>query len=130
MMLKKRKFIIGGLVICLALFFLGYMGFMGGMTYYYEVGEFISQGGSADSQTVRVNGLVATDIERDGFDLSFTLLDATGSETSLPVVYHGVVPDSFGAGNQIVVEGKYTDGTFQASAILTKCSSRYEPEKG
>ncbi len=129
-MIKKRKFIIGGLAICLALLFLGYMGFMSGMTYYYEVGELLDQASSASGQTVRVSGLVASGIDRDGFDLRFTLLDNTGREASLPVAYHGVVPDSFGAGRQVVVEGKYADGIFEASAILAKCSSRYVPEKG
>ena len=127
-MFRKKRFFIGGLIICLAIVFLGYVGFMGGMTYYYEVGELLDQAGSIAGQTVRVSGKVAPDAKQEGLELRFTLLDNTGREASLPVVYQGAVPDTFKVGIQIVAEGKYTDsGTFEADSILTKCSSRYVP---
>ncbi len=127
-MIRKRRFIIGGLIICLAVAFLGYMAFMSGVTYYYEVGELLDQASSASGQTVRVSGQVAPDVEREGLELRFTIIDNTGRDASLPVVYQGVVPNTFKVGNQVVVEGKYTaGGIFEAEAILTKCSSRYVP---
>lgn len=126
-MIRKRRFLIGGLIICLSVVFLGYMAFMSGVTYYYEVGELLDQASSA-SGTVRVSGQVAPDVEREGFELRFTIIDNTGRDASLPVVYQGVVPNTFKVGNQVVVEGKYTaGGIFEAEAILTKCSSRYVP---
>ena len=132
MMIRKKRFIIGGLIICLALVFLGYMAFMSGVTYYYEVGELLDQGGSITGQTVRVSGKVAPDVEQEGggLTLRFTITDNTGVDASLPVVYQGVAPDTFGVGKQVVVEGQYTnDGIFEAQAILAKCSSRYVPEE-
>ena len=42
-MLKKKKYLIGGLILIAALIFLGYLGFMGGLTYYYEVDELLDE---------------------------------------------------------------------------------------
>jgi cytochrome c-type biogenesis protein CcmE len=128
-MFRKKEFLIGGLIIGLAVVFLGYVGFMGGMTYYYEVGELLDQANSIIGQTVRISGKVAPDAEQTSLELKFTLLDNTGRDASLPVLYQGAVPDTFRVGIQIVAEGKYTaSGIFEADAILTKCSSRYVAE--
>jgi cytochrome c-type biogenesis protein CcmE len=125
---KNKRFLIGGLILISALVFLGYVGFMGGVTYYYEVDELLDQTDSLSGQTVRVSGNVADDVERDGLELRFTILDTTGSGASLPVVYSGAVPDTFKVGNQVVVEGEYTAaGIFEADAIIVKCGSKYEP---
>ena len=130
-MLKKKKYLIGGLILIAALIFLGYLGFMGGLTYYYEVGELLDKANSISGQTVRVSGNVADDVVRDGLEMRFTILDMSNSETSLPVVYSGAVPDTFKVGNQVVVEGKYTTttGIFEAEAIIVKCGSKYIPEE-
>jgi cytochrome c-type biogenesis protein CcmE len=59
--------------------------------------------------------------------MHFTISDNTDKEVSLPVVYHGTVPDTFKVGRQVVLEGHYKDDVFTAKSILTKCASRYEP---
>ena len=47
-----------------------------------------------------------------------------------PVVFVGPIPDTMENGETVVVEGKYTrEGVFNASNILVKCPSKYEPEK-
>ena len=58
----------------------------------------------------------------------FTLTGSEQSQStvSLPVTYQGTVPDAFKEGIEVVVEGKYNNGTFWASNILTKCPSKYE----
>jgi cytochrome c-type biogenesis protein CcmE len=127
-MKKYKKLIIGGIIILIALLVLGYAAFMGGNTYYYEVGEFLDKGNSVVNQTSRVSGLVAEGTYKDGFTLHFALDDMTGRDASLSVVYNGSVPDTFKVGQQVVVEGKLMlDGTFEASQIIIKCSSKYEP---
>ena len=130
-MLKKKKYLIGGLILIAALVFLGYLGFMGGLIYYYEVSELLDEANSISGQTVRVSGNVANDVKRDGLEMRFTILDMSNSETSLPVVYSGAVPDTFKVGNQVVVEGKYTTtaGIFEAEAIIVKCGSKYIPQE-
>lgn len=127
-MLKKKRFLIGGFIIFLALVFLGYMGFMGATTYYYEVGELLAQGSSIYGENVRVNGqVVPGSLEQEGLILRFTLIDVNG-EQGLPVVYQGVVPDTFKVGNVVVVEGHLNStGIFQAHTLMPKCPSRYVP---
>lgn len=129
-MLKKKKYLIGGLILTVALIFLGYLGFMNGLTYYYEVDEFLDEANSISGQTVRVSGNVADDVVKDGLEIRFTILDMTGKEASLPVVYSGAVPDTFKVGNQVVVEGKYTtNGIFEAETIIVKCGSKFTTEE-
>lgn len=128
-MLKKKKYLIGGLILIAALIFLGYFSFMGGLTYYYEVGELLGEANSITGQTIRASGNVADDVVKDGLELRFTILDMSDSETSLPVVYSGAVPDTFKVGNQVVVEGKYTGGVFEAESIIVKCGSKFIPKE-
>jgi cytochrome c-type biogenesis protein CcmE len=124
----KKKIIFGIAAICLAVVLLGYFGFMGGATYYYEVGELLDQGSAIYGQTVRLHGEVGPGIRREGLDLSFSLVDATGRDASIEVAYHGTAPDAFGAGGELVVQGMYqASGTFQAESILAKCASKYTP---
>lgn len=131
-MLKRRKFLIGGLIVFLALGFLSFMAFRGTATYYYTVSEILARGNSVYGENVRVNGQVApgsVQQETKGLVLRFTIIDGEGGK-SLPVVYQGAVPDSFKVGNEIVVEGHLNaDGTFQANTLLPKCPSKYVPEK-
>ncbi len=126
----KRKFLIGGIILFIAIGYLGYTGFVSSATYYYEVGELLGQSDLLLGQSVRVNGTVvpgSIEQETQGLALKFIIKDVELAAT-LPVVYHGAVPDTFKAGNDVVVEGKYTaEGTFEATTILTKCASKYIP---
>ena len=131
-MLKQKRFLIGGIIVVLAIGYLGYTGFQGSATYYYTVGELMGQGSSAYDENVRVSGQVtpgSLEQESAGGVMRFIIIDIEGEE-SLAVVYQGVVPDTFKVGGDVVVEG-YLDssGIFQASTILTKCPSKYVPKK-
>jgi len=126
----SRRSIIGGLILFLALVFLSYKAFTWSVPYYYTVSELVSQGNSIYLQNVRVNGVVAPNTveqEADSLIIRFTLTD--GRER-LPVIYHGAVPQVFEGGKEVVIEGKYyPQGFFEASTILTRCPSKYVPEK-
>lgn len=64
-----------------------------------------------------------------GRDYAFSVTD--GART-VPVVYHGIAPDTFTDGVDVVVEGRIgADGVFRATTLLAKCASRYDnaPEK-
>ena len=129
-MFKKKRFLIGGIIILLALGYLGYTSFAGAATYYYKVNEVLAKGSSVIGENVRVEGHVATgSVQREsvGRLLKFTISDTVSGE-SLAVVYSGVVPDTFKADSDVVVEGSIgLDGVFQAQTIMTKCPSKYEP---
>jgi len=124
--LKRLKFIIGAVIVLVAISFLGYQGFMYSATYYYTVSEFAAQQSSFANESVRVTGNVtAGTIERQGNSLKFTMTDG---QNNLQVIYQGVVPDSFKAGIVAVVQGKLNPtGIFEASELLAKCPSKYEP---
>lgn len=130
MVLKKRKFLIGGIIVILAIGYLGFTGFQSSATYYYTVGEFFEQGDSIYGENIRVNGLVVPGSvvqETQGRTLKFTV---TEEDKNLPVVYQGIVPDTFRTGINVVVEGTVdSDGVFQAHTLLPKCPSRYEPQE-
>jgi cytochrome c-type biogenesis protein CcmE len=50
---------------------------------------------------------------------------------SVPVVYHGTVPDLFRTGRDVVVDGRLRNGLFVAvpGSLMTKCPSKYAPAK-
>ena len=95
--------------------------------YYLTVSELQQAGASVQGQPIRVAGnVVPGTIQRDpgSFTVQFEIADASGR---LPVVYKGVVPDIFGPGTEVVVEGKYPGaGTFSAATLLAKCPSKFE----
>ncbi len=130
-MLRKKKFLIGGIIVFLTIGYLGFVGIQSSATYYYTVNELIEQGDSIYGENIRVNGQVASgsvEQESAGRILRFTIIDVAGEE-SLPVVYQGVVPDTFKVGNEVVVEGRLnSDGIFQAHTLMPKCPSKYVPE--
>lgn len=131
-MLKKKRFLISGLILLLALGYLGYTGFTSAAAKNYTVSELAAQGSSIYGETVRVDGLVvAGSIEQEavGRTLRFSMVDVDGEE-SLPVFYQGVVPDTFKENAEVVVEGQLnSDGVFHAGTLMAKCPSKYEPEE-
>ena len=129
-MLRKKRFLFGGIIVFLAIGYLVFMGFQGSMTYYYTVSELMEQGSSIYDENVRVKGQIAPDsVEQEvtGRILRFAITDG---ENSLSVTYQGAVPDTFKAGAEVVVEGQFnSNGIFQAHTLMPKCPSRYVPQQ-
>lgn len=127
-MLRKRKFLVASLVLVLAFTFLGYQAFMSAATYYLTVSELKAKGDAAYGERVRLGGTAQAGsiaYENKSRMLRFSVTD--GNE-SLPVVYQGVVPDSFKPDAEVILEGQVAeDGTFQATSLLAKCPSKYVP---
>ena len=97
-----------------------------GVAYYRTVAEVKAAPGGQD---VRVLGTVE-DVRHGAspLDVSF---DAVDAGYSMPVIYHGQVPDIFRAGVQVVVTGTFgSDRVFHATTLLTKCPSRFTAAKG
>lgn len=70
--------------------------------------------------------VVGGSIERDasGREVRFRMTDG---KATYPVVYRGIIPDTFSDSVEVVVEGRLdATGTFQATTLLAKCASRYE----
>jgi cytochrome c-type biogenesis protein CcmE len=94
----------------------------GSSEYYLTVSELRSRATSGD---VRVAGVVQNDVQRSngGLQVQFTEKDGTAS---MPVEYHGTLPDIFRPGITVVAEGRLgADGIFHARSVLAKCPSRF-----
>lgn len=126
--MRRKGFLIGGIIVVLAMAYLAYMGFASSATYYYTVGELLDRGSPVSGQDVRVAGKVDHNPIRQEPGSSVLRFSLMEGERVLPVAYQGVVPDALTAGGDVVIEG-YLDGegVFQAHSILTKCPSRYVP---
>jgi cytochrome c-type biogenesis protein CcmE len=124
----RTKLVIAGVILSGAFGYLAYAGMQSGWVYFVSVEQFTSDA-KFHNQRVRVHGKVAS----EGFDASKSLLTAKFTLTgkggrSLPVEYHGVVPEMFEAGRDVVVEGRRdAAGVFRADVLMTKCASKYEP---
>ncbi|HZP35088.1 MAG TPA: cytochrome c maturation protein CcmE [Methylomirabilota bacterium] len=124
-MTRKRRFLIGGLVIVAALAYLIYAGVSQSVVYFVTPSEL----GAAPvaGKSYRLGGMVVPGTLRwdaKSLDLRFTLSDG---QASVPVRHRGTPPDLFAENRGAVVEGTWSrDGYFQASTILAKHSEEYK----
>ena len=129
----KKKFLIGGIIILIAIGSLGFMAFQGAATYYYTVSEVLGKGSAMYDQNIRVTGQVAPNSvirESTGGNILRFTLDDRDNDNVLAVTYKGAIPDAFKEGNDAVVEGKISSsGVFEAQQIIVKCPSKYEPQQ-
>jgi len=129
---KRLKFLLLGVGIVATMGTLLIVGMSGpgGMSYYLSVSEFMDSPERADAG-LRINGKVAQGSivrEPSGQDVTFLVTDGAAS---LPVRYHGIIPDTFVDDADVVVEGRLAeDGTFEAHLLLAKCPSKYEAADG
>ena len=128
---RRRKrlpisFILGGLAILGAVMYLVYANTQANAVYYFTVSE-LKNCSICATQSVRVAGVVqAGTIVHNDQQQQIRFVISDGSR-SLPVLYNGIVPDIFGAGITVVVEGHYTGkGPFQAQTLLAKCPSKFQ----
>jgi cytochrome c-type biogenesis protein CcmE len=129
---RRLKFFLLGGGVALSMGFLLVVGMSrpGGFAYYLTVSEFMAQP-DRHGDGFRINGKVAAGtIERasSGQDVRFLMTDGV---QSLPVAYHGIIPDTFVDGADVVVEGALAPGgSFEAHTLLAKCPSKYESADG
>jgi len=125
---KRLKFLLLGVGIVATMGFLLAVGIKGsgGFAYYVTVSEFMAHG-ARGGDNFRINGKVTEgSIDRlpTGQDVTFVMNDGA---VSLPVRYHGIIPDTFVDRADVVVEGALRpDGVFEATTLLAKCPSKYE----
>lgn len=129
----RRKLWIGGIAIFAAVGYLISTALGSGAVYYVTVAELQAQVPAPGSGAVRVAGLVVPGtITRapGGGPLRFLIADVVSEDERLAIVYNGLVPDIFGDNIEVVVEGRYTDGQFEATSLLAKCPSKFEATAG
>jgi cytochrome c-type biogenesis protein CcmE len=124
----RGRFLIAGLVLAGALGYLIYVGVQGASMYYLSVSELATRGEAAYENDVRLGGKVMEDSLRQDSSTMTAQFMVTDGQRSVPVTYTGVLPDAFKPGADVVVEGRLgASGVFEASTLLAKCPSKYEP---
>ena len=81
-------------------------------------------------RSYQLTGKVVPGYTRTGDTLNFSVKDRNGSAT-VPVVYHGSVPDPFRGGREVIVTvSKRADGSYAAqdNSLITKCPSKYKAQ--
>lgn len=144
----QRRFLLGGLAIFLALVSLSLVSFYQNRELYLEVDQLLAGGadlptevvhaaerqpaadavpGQAVGPRIQLRGLIdkqRVDRGTDGLQIRFWVYGEAGS---LPVLYRGVVPDTFDMAETVTVSGQMTSsGVFQADQLLVQCPSKYE----
>jgi cytochrome c-type biogenesis protein CcmE len=95
--------------------------------YYRQVSDLTT--GQYDGKNVKVGGRVLDgSINRDDSGVHFTIEDLTGKTDTVQVTYTGQMPNTFDAGVDVVVIGKYASngGLIRADQLQTKCPSKYK----
>ena len=150
--MKNMKFIIGGLLMLVAIvvFFVLYIQAAG--EYFMTVDELAAEGPAAVGKNLRISGAVIGDsIEYDAQNqiLKFTIAHVSGNNkeieaqgglaevlhvavndpdrTRIDVIYNDVMPDLLRDEAQAIMTGTLgEDGVFYAEELLLKCPTRYE----
>jgi cytochrome c-type biogenesis protein CcmE len=104
-----------------------------GAEYYKHVDEARAGQARLSGKRVRVHGNVVPGSigHRDGtLDYRFTLESKAPRErASMAVDFHGITPDLFKDGAEVIAAGVLgSDGTLKSDKIETKCPSKYESQ--
>ena len=121
----KSKYIFGGAIIVI---FLGLMVYLFSQSNIQYQNDFTKVMAKDKVVKAAVSWVKEKSYQIDKADntFSFYLEDAHGKV--MKVVYDGTIPNKFESAQSVVVTGKYTNGYFHATDILTKCPSKYEGE--
>lgn len=143
---NRLKFLIGGLLILLAVGYLIVSGTLIGGRYFITVDDLLADPSYVD-QNVRISGAVlgpSIEYDADSLTIEFTIAhiptdfgnlalalnEAVNdpSRTRLPIIIHDeVMPDLLQHEAQAIIEGRLgEDGVFYATTLLLKCPSRFE----
>ncbi len=125
----NKKILIGTIIIVLVVGYLFWSGMKDSAVYFHTVTEFYANQDELAGKGTRVNGdLVPGSVQFDAENLILTFQLSDGDKV-LDVRYHGVAPDTFSEAVSVVVEGKYVNGIFEATQIMTKCPSKYDAKR-
>ena len=149
---SRMKFILGGIVILVAVVTLIATSTAAGAQYFYTIDELFAEGSAVIGTPIRVAGAVigdTIDYEAETLTLRFTvahlpadndLLEEEGglavalnvavndpTRNRMEVVYVGPMPDLLQHEAQAIMTGTMgADGIFYAEELLLKCPTRYE----
>lgn len=86
-------------------------------------------GNTPANQVFRLGGMVekgSVHKSTDGLDINFVVTDMSHT---MPVHYHGVLPDLFREGQGVVMDGQLNnEGVYEANRVLAKHDENYMPK--
>ena len=127
-MQRRKRYVIGALIIVGALSYIMYGGMQQAMVYFKMPSELKAEESSSRDKFLRMGGMVVKgSLQADVQNLTyrFELSDGTAS---IPVFFKGIPPDLFTEGKGAVVEGRIgADGVFHATMIMAKHAEEYSP---
>jgi cytochrome c-type biogenesis protein CcmE len=127
-MQRRKRFLIGALVIVGALAYIMYGGMQEAMVYFKMPSELKAEESSSRDKFLRMGGMVVKgSLQTDVKNLTYRF-DLSDGTASIPVFFKGIPPDLFTEGKGAVVEGRIgADGVFQATTIMAKHAEEYSP---
>ena len=127
-MQRRKRFVIGALVIAGALSYIMYGGMQEAMVYFKMPSELKAEESSSRDKFLRMGGMVVKgSLQADVKNLTYRF-DLSDGTASIPVFFKGIPPDLFSEGKGAVVEGRIgADGIFQATMIMAKHAEEYTP---
>ena len=121
----KNKYIFGGIIIAVFFAIMGYLFTQTDIKYENDFSKIVNS-----QHTIKATGAWVKSknysMDKINNEFSFYMVDSFGKE--LKVVYSGAIPNNFESCTSVVVTGKYKNGNFVATDILTKCPSKYETQ--
>jgi cytochrome c-type biogenesis protein CcmE len=118
----KVKVIVGAIVVVIGIV-LGAMNFMESNVEYANF-----TGAEQSHKKVQVKGEWVKD-QQTNFDVQkvkFSFYMKDDADRVVKVVLDGAKPNNFELATSVVAKGKFVNGEFHASEVLTKCPSKYE----
>lgn len=134
---SRIKFLVGGLIILLAVSYLILSSFGSSARFFLTVEELRAKGSDIIGDDVRISGVVNGDsitYDPQSLRLEFDVVDSLAElNNPLHVVYFGPKPDLMKHEAQAIIEGTWQeDGVFyahnRADSLLLKCPTRYEED--
>lgn len=118
----KKRYLAGGAIIFIFLI-IGSLSFLNSSVEYATLSKAEKSG-----KRVQVTGqwVKEMDARFDTENNTFTFYMRDEDDRVAKVVFAGAKPNNFDIATSVVAKGRYEDGVFNASEVLTKCPSKYE----
>ena len=118
----KAKIVVGGIVVVAGII-LGALNFMESNVEYadFSTAEKLNKKVQVKGEWIKDQ---PTDFDADKVKFSFYMKDDVNRVCK--VVLDGAKPNNFEMASSVVAKGKFVNGEFHASDVLTKCPSKYE----
>jgi cytochrome c-type biogenesis protein CcmE len=118
----KKRYLVGGVIVAIFLV-------IGGLSFLNSSVEYATLSRAEESgKKVQVTGTWVQDMSThyDTGNNTFTFYMRDEDKRIAQVVLDGAKPNNFDIATSVVAKGRYENGVFHASEVLTKCPSKYE----